>query len=70
MTLESDVSDLWRRYEAGLSAGETTADDEAVLAAFLAALEAGEVRAAEKTGADATTWGANEGVKQGGLLNF
>jgi 2,3,4,5-tetrahydropyridine-2-carboxylate N-succinyltransferase len=70
MTLESDVSDLWRRYEAGLSAGETTADDEAVLDAFLAALEAGEVRAAEKTGADVTTWEANEWVKQGVLLNF
>ncbi|SMO44389.1 2,3,4,5-tetrahydropyridine-2,6-dicarboxylate N-succinyltransferase [Halorubrum cibi] len=70
MTLESDVSDLWERYEAGLSAAETTTDDAAVLDDFLAALEAGEVRAAEKTGDDVTTWAANEWVKRGILLNF
>lgn len=70
MTLESDVSDLWRRYEGGLSAAETTADDVAVLDDFLAALEAGEVRAAEKTGDDVTSWEANEWVKRGILLNF
>ena len=71
MTLESDVSDLWHRYdENGLTVEETTADDEAVLEAFLEALEAGEVRAAEKTGDDVTSWEANEWVKRGILLNF
>ena len=70
MTLESDVSDLWNRYQDGLTADETTADDEAVLEAFLEALEAGEVRAAEKTGDAVTSWAANEWVKRGILLNF
>jgi len=70
MTLESDVSDLWHRYQNGLSADETTADDEAVLESFLQALEAGEVRAAEKTGDTVTSWAANEWVKRGILLNF
>ena len=71
MTLESDVSDLWHRYDENeLTAAETTADDEAVLEAFLEALEAGKVRAAEKTGDDVTSWEANEWVKRGILLNF
>ncbi len=70
MTLESDVSDLWDRYQAGLTAADTTGDDEAVLEAFLAALEAGEVRAADKTGDGVTSWEANEWVKEGILLNF
>ena len=70
MTLESDVTDLWERYRSGLSAAETTPDDDAVLDAFLDALEAGEVRAAEKTAADVTSWEANEWVKRGILLNF
>ncbi|SEH39536.1 2,3,4,5-tetrahydropyridine-2,6-dicarboxylate N-succinyltransferase [Halopenitus malekzadehii] len=70
MTLEADVTDLWRRSEQGLSAGGTTADDEAVLDDFLDALEAGEVRAAEKTGTDVTSWEANAWVKRGILLNF
>ncbi|WP_430505139.1 2,3,4,5-tetrahydropyridine-2,6-dicarboxylate N-succinyltransferase [Haloparvum sp. PAK95] len=70
MTLEADVSDLWHRYQNGLTADETTADDEAVLDAFLEAIEAGDVRAAEKTGDDVTSWEANEWVKEGILLNF
>ena len=70
MTLKSDVSDLWNRYRNGLSAAETTADDEATLAAVLPALAAGEVRAAERTGTDVTGWEANEWVKRGILLNF
>ncbi|SNR35759.1 2,3,4,5-tetrahydropyridine-2,6-dicarboxylate N-succinyltransferase [Halorubrum vacuolatum] len=70
MTLKSDVSDLWERYQNGLSATETTADDEATLEAFLTALEAGEVRAAERTGSDVTSWETNEWVKRGILLNF
>jgi len=44
--------------------------EDAVVDEFLAALEAGEVRAAEKTGDDVTTWEANEWVKRGILLNF
>ena len=70
MTLESDVSDLWQRYQDGLSATETTGEDETVLDSFLAALEAGDVRAAEKRGDDVTSWEANEWVKRGILLNF
>ena len=67
MTLESDVSDLWNRYQNGLSAADATEDDYAVLGAFLDALEAGEVRAAEKRDG---TWEANAWVKEGILLNF
>ena len=70
MTIESDVSDLWDRYQEGLTAADATAADAEVLESFLAALEAGEVRAAEKTGDDVTTWEANEWVKRGILLNF
>jgi len=70
MTLQSDIETLWRRYDDGLTAGEATAADARVLDEFLAALEAGEVRAAEKTGDDVTSWRANEWVKRGILLNF
>src|SRR6056297_944925 len=70
MSLESDIADLWDRYQDGLTAADATDDDAAVVDAFLAALEAGEVRAAEKTGDDVTTWEANEWVKRGILLNF
>ena len=65
--LENDVRDLQRRYEEGLTAAEAGADDRAVLDDFLAALEAGEVRAAEQRGGE---WRANEWVKQGILLTF
>ncbi len=68
MTLETDVDDLWQRYDAGdvdaSSAGSTAME---TLDAFLDALEAGEVRAAEKRDGE---WGANEWVKRGILLNF
>ena len=70
MSLEADISALWERYQDGLTAADATDEDAAVLGAFLAALEAGEVRAAEKTGDDVTTWEANEWVKRGILLNF
>ncbi|QLG62963.1 2,3,4,5-tetrahydropyridine-2,6-dicarboxylate N-succinyltransferase [Halorarum salinum] len=70
MSLQSDVDDLWHRYDDGLTAGDVTDGDRAVLDAFLDALEAGEVRAAEKTGASVTDWVANEWVKRGVLLNF
>jgi 2,3,4,5-tetrahydropyridine-2-carboxylate N-succinyltransferase len=67
MSLESDVDALWERKQGGLTATDATADDRAILKEFLAALEAGDVRAAEKRGG---TWEANAWVKQGILLNF
>jgi 2,3,4,5-tetrahydropyridine-2-carboxylate N-succinyltransferase len=66
-TLESDVEDLWQRYEDGLTAAAADADDLDTLEAFLDALAAGEVRAAEKRDGE---WVANEWVKRGVLLNF
>jgi 2,3,4,5-tetrahydropyridine-2-carboxylate N-succinyltransferase len=65
--LRDDIEDLQQRKEAGLTADEATAEDIAILEEFLAALEAGEVRAAEKRDGE---WEANEWVKQGILLNF
>ena len=65
--LQSDVEELQRRYEAGLTAEEVGEEERSVLEAFLRALESGEVRAAEKRGGE---WEANEWVKQGILLNF
>ncbi|WP_254537395.1 2,3,4,5-tetrahydropyridine-2,6-dicarboxylate N-succinyltransferase [Halomarina litorea] len=65
--LESDVADLWARREDGLTAADAGLDDLTTLDAFLEALEAGEVRAAEKRGGE---WEANEWVKRGILLNF
>jgi len=67
MSLESDVDDLWQRKQDGLTAADATDEHVAVLDEFLAALEAGDVRAAEKHGDE---WEANEWVKQGILLNF
>ncbi|KAB1188831.1 MULTISPECIES: 2,3,4,5-tetrahydropyridine-2,6-dicarboxylate N-succinyltransferase [Haloferax] len=71
MSLESDVRNLWQRYNDGdVDASSATVDELDTLDAFLAALEAGEVRAAEKTGSHVTSWEANEWVKRGILLNF
>jgi 2,3,4,5-tetrahydropyridine-2-carboxylate N-succinyltransferase len=67
MSLQSDVEDLWHRYDDGLTADEATGNDLDVLAEFLRALEQGEIRAAEKQGDE---WAVNEWVKQGVLLNF
>jgi len=67
MSLQSDIESLWQRYDDGLTAAEADSDDLATLEQFLAALEAGEVRAAEPDGDD---WTVNEWVKQGILLNF
>jgi 2,3,4,5-tetrahydropyridine-2-carboxylate N-succinyltransferase len=67
MSLESDVRDLWARKQEGLSAADANDDHLATLDAFLEALEAGEIRAAEKRDG---TWEANAWVKQGVLLNF
>jgi 2,3,4,5-tetrahydropyridine-2-carboxylate N-succinyltransferase len=66
-TLESDVTALWERYDEGLTAANVGHEELDTLDAFLDALEAGEVRAAEKRDG---TWAANEWVKRGVLLNF
>jgi len=67
MSLETDIGDLWARKQDGLTTADTTDDHLAVLEEFLSALEAGEIRAATKSGGE---WTANEWVKQGILLNF
>ncbi|WP_435195794.1 2,3,4,5-tetrahydropyridine-2,6-dicarboxylate N-succinyltransferase [Natronomonas sp. EA1] len=67
MSLESDIDDLWQRYQTDLDAESADEADYALLGEFLDALEAGEVRAAEKRGGE---WEANAWVKQGILLNF
>ncbi|MFB6091391.1 MAG: 2,3,4,5-tetrahydropyridine-2,6-dicarboxylate N-succinyltransferase [Haloquadratum sp.] len=72
MTLESDVDDLWQRYQDGELSAETAGSAvESTLDAFLDALESGDVRAAEQTGASGPDgWVVNEWVKRGILLNF
>ncbi|MFC4449271.1 2,3,4,5-tetrahydropyridine-2,6-dicarboxylate N-succinyltransferase [Halorussus aquaticus] len=68
MSLETEVDDLWHRYDDGdLTAADAGEEAYAVLEAFLDALETGEVRAAEKRGGE---WESNEWVKRGILLNF
>ncbi len=57
MTLENDIREAWEEDSA----------DEGLLEDFLAALNEGDVRAAEKAGGD---WTANDWVKQGILLCF
>ena len=64
MTLETEITDLWQRHQ---NDDASFSDAEDTLDAFLDALEAGEIRAAEKTDG---IWEANEWVKQGILLNF
>ncbi|AOW80507.1 2,3,4,5-tetrahydropyridine-2-carboxylate N-succinyltransferase [Halodesulfurarchaeum formicicum] len=66
MTLEADITDLKHRYDSG-EVTELGADEREVLAEFLAALEAGEIRAAEPRNGG---WEAVEWVKTGILLNF
>jgi 2,3,4,5-tetrahydropyridine-2-carboxylate N-succinyltransferase len=64
--LRAEIRDLWERHEAGaVDPGDPEA--RATLDAFLDALEAGEVRAAEPDGDD---WVANRWVKRGVLLVF
>ncbi len=67
MSLESDIRDLWARYQDGLTAAGTTAEDLTVMAEFLDALEDGEIRAAERRQGE---WVAIDWVKQGVLCNF
>ena len=66
-TLRADIEALQQRYEDGLTADDVDADETALLNDFLAELEAGEIRAAEKRDGE---WHANGWVKQGILLNF
>jgi 2,3,4,5-tetrahydropyridine-2,6-dicarboxylate N-succinyltransferase len=66
--IRSDVRELWQRYDSGeVDADSAGPNEHEILEAFLDALEAGEVRAAEKRDG---SWEANEWVKQGILLNF
>ena len=65
--LREDIEDLQRRYDEGLTAEAIGADERALLDEFLCALEAGEIRAAEKVDGE---WTANGWVKEGILLNF
>ncbi|WP_135825399.1 2,3,4,5-tetrahydropyridine-2,6-dicarboxylate N-succinyltransferase [Halorussus ruber] len=68
MSLQSEIEDLWNRYDEGNITADSAGRDELdALEAFLDALESGEVRAAEKRDGE---WVANEWVKQGILLNF
>ncbi|MEF8778826.1 MAG: 2,3,4,5-tetrahydropyridine-2,6-dicarboxylate N-succinyltransferase [Natronomonas sp.] len=66
-TLRDDIEELQHRYDEGLTAEEADESEHAILEAFLEALEAGEIRAAEKQNGE---WVANGWVKQGILLNF
>ncbi len=66
--MRNDVRELWQRYESDeLDAVSAGIEEYEILDSFLDALEAGEVRAAEKRDGE---WEANEWVKQGILLNF
>lgn len=68
MSLETEISELWDQYAADEVDAETSTTDHLdTLDAFLAALESGEARAAEKRAGE---WEANEWVKRGILLNF
>ena len=66
-TLRNDIEELQARVDDGLTAADAGDDEYAVLEAFLQALEAGEIRAAEKRNGE---WEANAWVKGGILLNF
>ena len=69
MSVESDIDDLWHRYDEGdLTEDAVSREEVDLLDAFLDALETGEVRAAEPDGDGG--WQSNEWVKRGILLNF
>ncbi|MFC6960800.1 2,3,4,5-tetrahydropyridine-2,6-dicarboxylate N-succinyltransferase [Halocatena marina] len=65
--LQAEITELWHQYEDGVTASDAETEAYATLEAFLDALEAGEIRAAEKRDGE---WHANEWVKRGILLNF
>ncbi len=66
MSLQSQIEELWQHYQEGTTE-ETSIETMSVLGDFLEALEAGDIRAAEKVNGE---WTANAWVKQGVLLNF
>ncbi|WP_276300466.1 2,3,4,5-tetrahydropyridine-2,6-dicarboxylate N-succinyltransferase [Halorussus lipolyticus] len=69
MSLQSEIENLWHRYDDGdLTADSAGRDERDSLDALLGALETGEVRAAERD--QSGDWQSNEWVKQGILLNF
>lgn len=72
--LDAEIEDLWNRsQDEALTADTLTAADHETLDVFLAALEAGEIRAAEPAGKGSETaadWRVNGWVKRGILLNF
>ncbi|WP_324756688.1 2,3,4,5-tetrahydropyridine-2,6-dicarboxylate N-succinyltransferase [Haloarcula montana] len=65
--LERNIGELWTAYEEGATIEDVEPSQLDTLDAFLAALEDGAVRAAEKVDGE---WQANEWVKRGILLNF
>ena len=68
MTLKAEITSLWNRYQTDdVGVDSADADVYATLDAFLDALEAGDVRAAEKRDGE---WTVNSWVKRGILLNF
>ena len=68
--LESEIQELWTRFQNGLTAAGATSDDRATIDAALDALERGEIRAAEKTGSHVTDWEPVAWVKRAVLLAF
>ncbi|ELZ26693.1 2,3,4,5-tetrahydropyridine-2,6-carboxylate N-succinyltransferase [Halogeometricum pallidum JCM 14848] len=72
MSIQTEIDDLWQRYEDDeLSADTAGSETLATLDAFLVALEQGEERAAEPVGGSGPDgWTVNEWVKRGILLNF
>ena len=72
MSIQSEIDDLWQRYEDDEIDAETAGSETlATLDAFLVSLEQGDVRAAEQVGDSGPDgWVVNEWVKRGILLNF
>lgn len=72
--LREEIETLWTQYRNGeIDAASTEDEDDELLTAFLAALETGEIRAAEPGGGSditGTEWAVNEWVKRGILLTF
>jgi len=65
--LQRNVEDLWTAYDQGATVEDIEPPQLDTLDEFLAALENGDVRAAER---DDGEWQVNEWVKRGILLNF
>ena len=72
MSVETDVDELWKRYENDQLTAESAGPEAmATLDEFLTALEEGEERAADPLGGSGPdAWAANEWVKRGILLCF